>query len=85
MTAKLGNMKLQAKQRLQATSFEDYVEDLDKVDFNPNLSKSDKQLLLQGARSQDWFHKLEESTKKKYRKKYPGTKFVDKTHLKLPE
>ncbi len=77
-------MKLEAKQRLQST-FEDYEKQLDAVAPGLNMSSEDKQMLLQGGRSQDWFHKLEESTKNKYRKKYPGTKFVDKTNLKLPE
>jgi hypothetical protein len=37
---------------------------------------------VESSRSQDWFHGLDHETKAEYRKKYPGTKFVDKTHLR---
>lgn len=39
---------------------------------------------ITSARSQEWFHKMHPTLKNNYTKKYPGTKFVDKTKVILP-
>lgn len=41
-----------------------------------------EQLMLMSRRSQDWFHKLDHEAKAEYKKRYPGTRFIEKTHLK---
>lgn len=60
----------------------DYVKSLIKKDPSAN---SDAYVRLSqditSSRSQDWFHKLDTEAKAEYRRKYPGTKFVNKTSL----
>lgn len=40
---------------------------------------------LKASRSQDWYSRMQPDQRTKYLKKYPGTKFHDKTTLAVPE
>lgn len=40
---------------------------------------------LKAHRTQDWYSRLGPEKRKRYLKKYPGTKFHDKTTLAVPE
>ena len=40
---------------------------------------------LRAARSQDWYSRMTPEQRTAYLKKYPGTKFHDKTTLAVPD
>ena len=40
---------------------------------------------LKASRSQDWYSRMTAEQRAEYLKKYPGTKFHDKTTLAVPE
>jgi hypothetical protein len=78
----MGNVKKDADEELHY--FDSVAKDAPiEVDFT-ELRKHLKSSSVHAHRTQDWFHRLDHETKAEYKKKFPGTKFVNKQKLIAP-